>query len=107
MTTAGEILATLIMRGDDANDIPHPIGSVVLVSGMGYLVAEMSYVNCGRQPATYGLRGHPDFGTEAYMRAWCNHEDTILVSMPTAQTWTMLREAVAIYERSRVMPTHG
>ncbi len=109
MTAMGNTLETLIARRgvDNAGDMPHPIASAVVADGQGYLVSDICYVNCGDQPANYALRGHPDFGTSTRSRAWRSHAELTLVSQPTADTWAMLKEAVKIDERSRVVPTHG
>jgi len=88
---------------EDAADMPYPLASVVCIGHDRYLVGEISYVNCGSQPATYSLRGHPDLGTTPSTRAWKDHEDLQLVMLPSQETWTMLKDAVRIDQESRIM----
>ncbi len=87
--------------------IPHPIASVVDTENGRYLVAGLSYENCGSQPASYSLRGHPDLGTPPSTHAWYAHADLKIERQPDVDSWAMLRDAVAIDQRSRVVPTHG
>lgn len=88
---------------EDAADMPYPLASVVCIGAERYLVGEVSYVNCGSQPASYSLRGHPDLGTSPSTHAWKCHEDLQIVMLPSPETWTMLKDAVRLDQASRVV----
>lgn len=101
MTTLSEIIA-----GHIGDHLP-----ATAARGCGrYLVAEVSYVNCGSQPASYALRGHPCLGTAPGSVAWKAHEDLHLIELPGARSWAMLKEAAAHDQASRNVsgnPTRG
>jgi len=93
---------------DDA--MPYPLASVVGIGADRYLVGEISYVNCGSQPASYALRGHPGLGTSPSTHAWKAHEDLQLLLPPSPATWAMLKDAVRRDQDSRivtVVPARG
>lgn len=92
---------------DDASQIPHPIATIVGTEHGHYLVARLSYENCGSQPASYCLRGHPDLGTTPCNHAWYAHADLRVERSPDAETWALLKDAVALDQRTRTVPTHG
>lgn len=92
---------------DLAAQIPYPIASIVDTEHGRYIVAQLSYENCGRQPASYSLRGHPELGTTPSTHAWYAHADLTMERQPDADTWSMLKDAVALDQQSRTIPTHG
>jgi hypothetical protein len=85
------------------NAMPYPLASVVGIGADRYLVGEISYVNCGSQPASYALRGHPGLGTSPSTHAWKAHEDLQILLLPSPATWAMLKDAVSLDEQSRIM----
>jgi len=96
---AGRI-SRMIQR--EADGLPHPVSAIVEMDGLRYLVAQISYINCGSEPATYTLRGHPTFGTSPELNAWKTHDELELVAAPNAFSWRLLRDAVRIDQESRI-----
>ena len=89
----------------DRQDIPHAVATIVAVDGMTgeYVVSEISYVNCGAQPANYALRGHPELDTEPGVSAWHAHSALRPMEGPNRRSWSMLKDAVRLDQESRTV----
>lgn len=86
-------------------DIPYAVATIVGVTGLPgeYLVAEISYENCGTQSANYSLRGHPELKTDPGISAWHGHAGLHPKSAPDRASWSMLKDAVRLDRESRVV----
>lgn len=90
-------------------DMPDGIASIVIdgQDGRARIIADISYVNCGDQPASYALRGHPSLGTDTWVTAWRNHVDLTLQSPPGPRSWNMLKDAVRLDEAASIAERQG
>ncbi len=88
----------------DRQDIPHAVATIVGVPGLPgeYLIAEISYENCGTQPAAYSLRGHPEIETNPGVSAWHDHQSLRAMEGPNRRSWSMLKDAVRLDRETRI-----